>query len=87
MMSTDTYKPGDVIRNADGHPAVVLLVDSEEWPTVVLPASGVDARRQVCPPLLFDRVTSKIEIGRAQRVAREEWAAGNRWEPSRKTDA
>lgn len=86
MMGTEVYEPGDVIRNGDGHPAVVLTTDEEGWPTVVLPTSGDLAREQVCPPLMFDRITSSIEIDRARKIAREEWQAGNRWGTSREAD-
>lgn len=86
MLSTDVYEPGDVIRHGDGHPAVVLSVDEAGWPTVVLPASGEDARRQVYPPLLIERVTSPPDADRAREVARQEWRAGNRWDTSRKAD-
>ena len=84
MTDREIYEPGDVIRNADGHPAAVLTVDEGGWPTVVLPASGDDGRRQVCPPLMFDRATNAVDVDRARRVAREEWTAGNRWVTSRK---
>lgn len=77
--ATDTYEPGDVIRDGDGHPAVVIRVDEGGWPTLVLPTTGERARTQVCPALLFDRITSSIEVERARKIAREEWQAGNRW--------
>lgn len=83
MMSADVYEPGDVIRDGDGHPAVVLRVDEGGWPVLVLPTSGDRARQQVMPALLVDRVTSSLEAERARRVAREEWQAGNRWETGR----
>ena len=83
MSGTEVYKPGDVLRDGDGHPAVVLRVDDEGWPVLVLPVSGERARQQVIPALLVERVTSAMEIDRARKVAREEWRAGNRWEADR----
>ena len=76
---TEVYEPGDVIRDGDSHPAVVLRVDGEGRPTLVLPTSGDRALQQVMPAMLFDRITNKIEITYARRMAREEWAAGHRW--------
>ena len=79
MSGSDAYTPGDVIRDGDRHPAVVLHVDQEGWPTLVLPTSGERARQQVIPALLIERVTSEMEIERARQIARAEWRAGNRW--------
>ena len=82
-MDTDTYKAGDVIRHADGHPAVVLRTDENGTPLVVLVTSGPHRRVQQAAPLIVERVRSGIEIERARDVAREEWEAGNRWETGR----
>ena len=80
MIAQETYKPGDVIRHADGNPAVVLRTDEDGTPLVVLVTSGPHRRVQQAAPLIVERIRSGIEIERAREVAREEWEAGNRWE-------
>ena len=73
------FMPGMVIEDSYGNPAVVLCVNAERLPTVIMQTVGSDRGRHVSPPMYLKPVHNEPRAEWAREVARNEWRAGRRW--------
>jgi UvrD-like helicase family protein/AAA domain-containing protein len=72
MITAAAYTVGDVIRDADGNPAVVFQAENGRPLTICLTA-GPDAGTLTEPPACLDLVTDKTQVEQARAIGRETW--------------
>ena len=73
------FMPGMVIEDSYGNPAVVLCVNAERIPTVIMQTAGSDHGRHASPPMYLKLIHDESRAERAREVAREYWRQGKRW--------